>query len=85
MGAPVGRRAVTALRSDLPFIGLVTTDEEPVDGALVFDAEGAVGVVHPDGPVAAHALEVEGGMPVVLPPECVLLFVRGPGFAGAGG
>ena len=42
------------------------------------------GVVHADGPVAAHALEMEGGMPGVLQPERVLLSCEGLGFAGAG-
>ena len=69
--------SMTALRSDSPFVGVVPADEEPVDGAAVFDAQGAVGVVHADGPVAAHTLEVEGGMPVVFQPKGVL-------FAGEG-
>lgn len=51
----------------------MAADEEPDDGAVGFDAEGAVVVIDADRPEGADALEVEGGMPMVLLPEGILL------------
>ena len=45
--------------SDAGFVGIVSSDEEPDDGAVGFDAEGAVVVIDADGPEGADALEVK--------------------------
>lgn len=60
--------------SDSLLVGIVSADEEPDDGAVFFDAEGAVAVVNANRPIGTDALEVKRRMPMILLPEFILLF-----------
>ena len=51
----------------------MAANKEPDDGAVGFDAEGAVGVIDADGPEGADTLEVKRRVPMVLLPEGILL------------
>ncbi len=66
--------------SDAFFVFVVGADEEPDEGAVGFDAQGAVSVIDPHRPVAPDLFEPKRGMLVVLQPEPVLFFGALPGF-----
>ena len=60
----------------------MATDEEPDDGTIGFDTEGSVVVINADGPEGADAFEVEGGMPMILAPQIILLSRSGLNLGG---
>jgi hypothetical protein len=52
--------------SNLPLIGIMSTDEKPDDHSFALNAERPVIAIHPRGPIRTNLFEMKRWMPMIF-------------------